>query len=422
MIFKARKRSIPIADLEIKKSDISKGAAWTVKTLQQKGFETYIVGGAVRDLILGLHPKDFDVATAAAPEQVKRIFGRSGRIIGRRFRIVHVRRHSELIEVATFRAAPLQQSATADGLITDDNIYGSAREDAFRRDLTANALMLDPTEEIIIDYVGGVADLKKRRLRIIGNAKDRYKEDPVRMLRAVRLAAKLELTLERSTQAPFASLGSLLAAIPQARLFDETVKMFMCGYSSQATMTLEKCGMLFELFPHIEKFDAQQREFAYLALGINDARQRHSGNASLAFAIASLYWPKLAKPFAGKTEIRHDDFADLLRDCGLRANRLITKKTMLDTHDILMGIYRLRRFHNTKRALTILSYAHSAHIIKKALMLEEVRVEANETDSNVLDWWRNLIEDNRQRIPSLPANKKMRRRRPRRRKRAAAGN
>ena len=418
MIFGARKRSIPISELRIKKSDISKGAAWTVKMLQKEGFETYIVGGAVRDLILGMHPKDFDIATAASPEQVKKIFGRRGRIIGRRFRIVHVRHHAELIEVATFRAVPLRKSATATGMITDDNTYGSAREDAFRRDLTANALMLDPTQEIIIDYVGGVADLKKRRLRIIGNARERYQEDPVRMLRAVRLAAKLELALERSTQAPLARLAGLLTSINQARLFDETVKIFMCGYSSQAAMMLEQNGMLAQLFPHLEKFDSDRREFTYLALGMNDSRQRHSSGASLSFAIAAFYWPQLAEAFAASSDMRHDDFLELIKDTDLRRNRMLTKKTVLDAQDTLLGIYRMKKFYNSKRATVMLSYARSADIIEKALMLEEVRVETNETDSTVLDWWRNLLENNQQRIKEAPA--KPRRKRPRRRRRAAA--
>ena len=231
------------------------------------------------------------------------------------------------------------------------------------------------------------------------------------MLRAVRLASNLQLTRERSTLAPLPRMAGRLTAIPLARLFDETIKMLMCGYSSQSMEMLEKNGLAFQLFPHLKDFSASQLEFAHLALGMNDSRQRHSGSASLAFAIASLYWPQLANEFTEQPKLRQNDFMDLIKQSGLRSNGMLTKKTSLDAQNIMLGIYRLRRFYNTKRATIMLSYAQSADLVERALLLEEVRVEANETDSTVLEWWRGLIEDTQHQHTAPPTKRKPRRRR-----------
>ena len=201
----------------------SKGALQVVTHLQRAGFEAYVVGGAIRDLLLGTNPKDFDVATNATPEEIRQTF-RNARIIGRRFQIVHVRSGGEIIEVTTFRGnhdndQPTQAArASQSGRLLRDNVYGTLEEDALRRDLTINALYYDPTNHQLIDFLDGAADITARLIRIIGNPADRYTEDPVRMLRVVRFAARLGFDLERDTEAAIAETRHLLADIPAARV------------------------------------------------------------------------------------------------------------------------------------------------------------------------------------------------------------
>src|SRR4051812_18407078 len=206
---------------------ISPAAAKVCTVLRDGGFSAYVVGGAVRDLLLGIVPKDFDIATDARPEQVKPLFRRA-LIIGRRFRLVHVMLGPETVEVSTFRSADPQTSEKDEhGRVLRDNVFGSQEDDARRRDFTVNALYYDPLTEEIVDFHGGLADLKKRVLRVIGDPATRYREDPVRMLRAVRLGAKLGLTLDSATRAPIRRLAPLMERVPPARLFDEMLKLLL---------------------------------------------------------------------------------------------------------------------------------------------------------------------------------------------------
>ena len=231
-------KQIPVKVHGIDRKLISHGALKTIEGLQKAGFEAYIVGGAVRDLLLKHRPKDFDIATNATPEEVNRVFRRS-RIIGRRFRLVHVMWGSEIVEVSTFRGSHLADSTeneartTESGRILRDNVFGNQEEDALRRDFTANALYYDPTTEIVSDFCNGVADIKAGYLRIIGDPEQRYREDPVRMLRAVRLSAKLGLKLDRATEAPIPKMADALADVPPSRLFDEMLKLFLSGHAFQ---------------------------------------------------------------------------------------------------------------------------------------------------------------------------------------------
>ena len=209
---------------------LSKNAVKVTDTLQQAGYEAFIVGGAVRDLVLGIRPKDFDVATNATPDQVQKLF-RKARLIGRRFQIVHVtffgKGHPEIIEVSTFRALldNAGDHVAESGRILRDNVWGSQNEDAARRDFSINAMYYDPSSETVLDYHGGMADIQKKTLRIIGDPAKRYREDPIRMLRAIRFSAKTEFTLEAATRAPIAQLSTLLQDVPSARLFDEILKI-----------------------------------------------------------------------------------------------------------------------------------------------------------------------------------------------------
>ena len=275
---------------------ISSCALKTTQTLQQHHFAAFIVGGAVRDLLLGREPKDFDVATDATPEDVRRLFRRS-RIIGRRFRLVHVMCGADTIEVSTFRGGEGAEDVAArvadeHGRILRDNVFGNQEQDATRRDFTINALFYDPATQEIWDYHGGVADLKKRRLRMIGDPGQRYREDPVRMLRAVRFAASYGLEIEAGTRKPIRALADLLHNVPPSRLFDEMLKLLLSGYASECVTKLRKEGLHHGLLPLLDVILEQPmgKRFVMLALKNTDDRVRADKPVSPAFLFASLLW------------------------------------------------------------------------------------------------------------------------------------
>ena len=285
---------------------LSKNAVKVTDTLQQAGYEAFIVGGAVRDLVLGIGPKDFDVATNATPDQVQKLF-RKARLIGRRFQIVHVtffgKGHPEIIEVSTFRA--LLDNAgdhlAESGRILRDNVWGSQGEDAARRDFSINAMYYDPSSETVLDYHGGMVDIQKKTLRMIGDPVKRYREDPIRMLRAIRFAAKTGFSLEAATRSPITKLSSLLKDVPSARLFDEILKLLMSGYSWAAIQVLRDAGLhhgLLPLLDHILDSSEDSKEanqFVKLALANTDQRIQSGKSVSAGFLFATLLWPDLLK-------------------------------------------------------------------------------------------------------------------------------
>ncbi|MGN6312579.1 MAG: polynucleotide adenylyltransferase PcnB [Rhodanobacteraceae bacterium] len=290
-------RVIPRAQHRVSRRDISRGALKVLYGLHENGYRACLVGGAVRDLLLGGHPKDFDVATNATPEEVKRIF-RNCRLIGRRFRLAHVIFGPEIVEVATFRGTGVEGEGDRhmiDGRIVRDNVWGTIEEDALRRDFRVNALYYDIADFSVIDYVGGMEDLEQRRLHLIGDPELRYREDPVRMLRAARLAAKLGFAIDPSASAPFATLGHLLGEAPPARLFDETMKMFMVGHGLASFRMLEKCDLLRHLFPGTARALARDehgglRSLVENGLAGTDARVHEDKPVTPAFLFAVLLW------------------------------------------------------------------------------------------------------------------------------------
>jgi poly(A) polymerase len=283
---------------------LSKNAVKVTQTLQEAGYDAFIVGGAVRDLVLGIGPKDFDVATNATPEQVQKLF-RKARLIGRRFQIVHVtffgKGQPEIIEVSTFRALleNAGEHVAENGRILRDNVWGSQHEDAARRDLSINAMYYDPATETVLDYHGGMADMQKKTLRMIGDPTKRYREDPIRMLRAIRFAAKTGFTLDEATRAPIAKLGKLLHDVPSARLFDEILKLLMSGYSWASIQGLKDAGLhhgLLPLLDHILDQSADSKEandFVRIALANTDQRIQSGKSVSAGFLFATLLWPDL---------------------------------------------------------------------------------------------------------------------------------
>ena len=271
---------------------LSGPAAKVCTTLREAGFEAYVVGGAVRDLLLGIVPKDYDIATNARPEQIKPLFRRA-LIIGRRFRLVHVMFGPDTIEVSTFRGAdPHSAEKDEHGRVLRDNVFGTQEEDALRRDFTVNALYFDPVSEEVVDFHGGLADLRKRLLRVIGDPATRYREDPVRMLRAVRLAAKLGLTLDRETREPIRSMATLMERVPPARLFDEMLKLLLSGHASACLRQLREVGLHKGLLPLLDVILEQPlgERFVTLALAQTDERVLAERPVSPAFLFAALLW------------------------------------------------------------------------------------------------------------------------------------
>lgn len=300
---------IPRAQHIISRALIGENALKVLHRLKDAGYASLLVGGCVRDLMLGREPKDFDVVTDARPEEIRKLF-HNARVIGRRFRLVHVRFGWEIIEVATFRAIPHVASEESiskeneDGEsaaagptaeIGDHNIFGSQEEDAVRRDFTVNALYYDIRDFSVMDYVGGVADLKAGILRVIGDPEARYREDPVRMLRAIRFAAKLGFKLEEKTAAPIRDLAPLLTTVPPARMFEEVLKLFHGGYALETYELLRHYGLFQQLFPLTEKSLEREAEgfpvtLVPRALGNTDARVNEDKPVTPAFLFAAMLW------------------------------------------------------------------------------------------------------------------------------------
>jgi poly(A) polymerase len=271
---------------------VARNALRVCETLQKQGFAAYIVGGAVRDLLLGVAPKDFDVATDATPEQVKTHFRRAI-IIGRRFRLVHVMFGQETIEVSTFRALENPDRQTDEhGRVLADNLFGSQPEDAARRDFTINALYYDPVTQTVLDYHDGVKDIRRRRLRMIGDPETRYREDPVRMLRAVRFAAKLGFEIDEATRNPIATLATLIDNVPAARLFDEMLKLLTSGHAVACITRLRVEGLHHGLLPLLDVILEQPEgeRFVMLALSRTDERVRAGKHIAVGFLFATLLW------------------------------------------------------------------------------------------------------------------------------------
>lgn len=294
------RRRIPESEHQIPRRYLDDNAMKVVYRLEDAGHEGYLVGGCIRDLLRGLKPKDFDIATSAHPEEAEELF-RRGRLIGRRFKLLHVRFGREVIEVATFRASHDQdevgreQARTADtGMILRDNVYGTIEEDALRRDFTVNALYYDVKDHSILDFAGGYDDLKHNRLRMIGDANARYREDPVRMLRAARFAAKLGFDIEPDTANPIRELAPLMRNVSPARLFDEVLKLLQSGHGEASYRQLQRFGLFQYLFPStdqaLEHDDFPVETLIINALCNTDRRLAQGKSVTPAFLFAALLW------------------------------------------------------------------------------------------------------------------------------------
>lgn len=392
---------MPRAEHTISRANISQHALKVLYRLKQAGYEAYMVGGGVRDLLLGHEPKDFDIATNATPEEVREVF-RNCRLIGRRFRLAHVFFGREIVEVATFRGTSLEAGDDAhrleNGMILRDNVYGSIGEDALRRDFTVNALYYNIDDFSLVDYTGGLDDIRAGRLRLIGDDPvARYREDPVRMLRAVRFACKLGFLIDERCAAPLRELAPLLREISSARLFDETLKLFHSGYALQAFEKLRHFDLFAELFPETDACLAREEQafpitFVSRGLDNTDRRLLDGKPVAPAFLFAVLLW----EPVRGRYQALLDDgqpSADAMamasQEVASQQQRrvAIQKRFALPMREIWALQPRFER-RNGKRALALLSHPR----FRAAYDFLLLRAEAGEADLELAQWWTRFQE------------------------------
>jgi len=293
--------AIAAQKLDIKKHDFPKASLDIITRLEEKGFQGFIVGGAIRDLLCGISPKDFDIATDATPEQVHSLF-KNSRIIGRRFKIVHIFFGREIFEIATFRRGHDKQQSTSkhcshvshSGQLLGDNVYGDIKEDASRRDFTCNALYYSTSEECIYDFCNALADIKNKQLRLIGEVKERYIEDPVRMLRAIRFSHKLQFTIEKKTSEQILKNASAIKTVSHARLFDETIKLFHNGYALGIYQDMKKYTIFQQIYPSLNNnSDHDSWSTTMIETALENTSDRISQNKpiTIAYLYAVLLWP-----------------------------------------------------------------------------------------------------------------------------------
>jgi len=393
---------VPRPDHNVSRANISKAALKVLYRLKDGGYQAYLVGGSVRDLLLSGQPKDFDVATDATPEEVRALFSNS-RLIGRRFRLAHVRFGREIIEVATFRAPANNaeddhEIAEGSGRVLRDNVWGTFEDDVFRRDFTANALYYDIRDFAIRDLVGGMEDIRSRQLRLLGDPAQRYREDPVRMLRAVRFAAKLGFDIEAQTAAPIYELAPLLDNIPAARLFDEFGKMFQSGYALATWQQLERFGLVRHLFPWTADWldgatDNSRKDFIESALRNTDSRIEQDKPVTPMFLFAVLLWGPVRE--RADYFIEHEKMSDVQAlvaaateiSAAQNSRIAVPKRFSYPMREIMQMQPRFER-RRGKRAESLLEHRR----FRAAYDLLLLRRKLGEVDPEMVDWWTEIQE------------------------------
>lgn len=381
---------IPRETHRISRDDISPNALNVLYGLKEAGFSAYLVGGSVRDLLLGHHPKDFDIATNAHPEQIKPLFRRCI-LIGRRFRLAHVYMGRDIIEVATFRAdhskAAQEHDARQIGhLIVRDNVYGTIDEDAVRRDFTINSLYFNIEDFSVVSYCGGWEDIQKKHIRIIGNPQQRYQEDPARLLRAIRFAAKLNFTIEPESEKPLHHMGALIHQIAPPRLFDEMLKLFLKGHAAQTYELLLKYNLFTVLFPSADTDEKMIR----LAMANSDTRIQQGKTLTPSFILAVILW----KPFL--EALKHHAFEDAARLTIKSQTQLMTipKRFTLAAEEI----WRLQlRMKKTQRRTAHKIASHPR--FRAAFDFLHLRAESGESVKALVDHWLKFYESERSMAP-----------------------
>jgi poly(A) polymerase len=421
-------RIIGRADHTISRSSISGNALRVLYRLKEAGYQAFLVGGCVRDVMLGRDPKDFDVATNALPDEVRKLF-RNSRLVGRRFRLAHIVFGREVIEVATFRAAsapspseePVSEADPEEGEAPEldeeselasigndrvldthgrllrDNIYGSIEEDVWRRDFTVNALYYNIADFSLWDYVGGAEDLIAHRLRMIGDPETRYREDPVRMLRAARFEAKLGFTLEPATAEPMPRLRGLLAGVPPARLFDETLKLFLTGHGEASLTVLRRRALLEVLFPAIERYLAKHpggliERFLQQGLRNTDERVAADKPVTPTFLFALLLYGPIAEAIESLPRQRWHEIGAIVEACD-RALREASARVTIPRR-VALGLREMFAFQprleqpRGKRALRLLEQPR----FRAAFDLLTLRAQLGLAPAEIAAWWTRLQE------------------------------
>jgi poly(A) polymerase len=384
-------RRVPRAEHPISRSQFPGGTLKVLYGLKDAGFQAYVVGGGVRDLLAGMEPKDFDIATDARPEEIRRIF-RSCRLIGRRFVIAHVRFGDEISEVTTFRGQ-ITDSHERDetGRILSDNEYGTLESDAFRRDFTVNAMYYDIRDFSIVDFAGGLDDIKAGVVRMIGDPELRYREDPVRMLRAVRIANKLKFRIEKDTAAPIRRLAPLLREIPPARLFDEVIKLLQCRDALANLQGLHEYGLLAQLLPQTDAALAQPQTRTFIEAALANTADRIAGGQTVspAFLYAALLWPAVnarQKALGGGNDVAQINAAIAQASDEVLAQAakhiIIPKRFSVPMREIwaLQPRFDMRRGGRAQRLLT-----HPRFRAAYDFLL--LRAQAGEMPQELADWW-----------------------------------
>ena len=375
-------KTIPKSKHKISENQISNNALKVLKRLHEVGFAAYLVGGCVRDLLLGHKPKDFDIVTDARPQEIKKTF-RNCRLIGRRFRLAHIYFGREIIEVATFRAGDENTAMrTPDGMIMRDNVYGTIEEDAERRDFTVNALFYDIFQHKVLDFVDGFTDLQKHKLDVIGKPNLRYCEDPVRMLRAIRIAGKLNFKITPRTSQPIKKQKRLLKNVSSARLFDEVVKAFHCGEARRVYDLLTEFGLAEIFFPF-----KMQKTFVKHLLTNTDARIKQHKTIATSFLFAGLLWHAVAMRFKKITKqelpqsIAFDKaMREVLHD--QRKHLAIPRRISL----VMRDIWRLQRRLEALKPRTIWDiFSHGRFRAAYDLLL--LRSKTEKSLRVAVDWW-----------------------------------
>jgi len=414
---------IPFAKHGVPSERISSCARRVTAGLQEAGFKAFVVGGAVRDLLLDLEPKDFDIATNATPEEVREIFRRS-RIIGRRFRLVHVMCGSETVEVSTFRGGVSddeeEHSRDEHGRILRDNVFGSQEEDALRRDFTVNALFYDPASEEILDYTNGVADIEKRVIRMIGDPEQRYREDPVRMLRAVRFAAKLGGDIEPKTRTPIKRLAPLLENVPPARVFEEMLRLLLSGHARECVLKLRTDGLHHGVLPMLDVILEQPlgERFVMLALQKTDERVREDKTVSPGFLFAALLWHEVlaASKAAEADGMKPIPALQKAMDQVIAAQveqLAIPRRFTTDMKEI-WGLQPRLLNRSGSRPYRLLEHPR----FRAGFDFLQLRCDSGEVEAEVAQWWDRFMDAGAEEragllMPDRAGGKRKRRRRPR---------
>jgi poly(A) polymerase len=376
---------VPRAKHGISRDDISSNALKVLYRLHRAGFSAYLVGGCIRDILLEQHPKDFDIATNASPEQIKDLFSNC-RLIGRRFRLAHVHFGRDIIEVATFRSYHAASAVqNVHGMILQDNVYGTIEEDVLRRDFTVNALYYNIADFSVVDFVSGMQDLQNKELKLIGDPQIRYREDPVRMLRAIRFAAKLGFTIAPQSSKPIHTLGKLLANIPAARLFEEYSKLFLTGHALNTYKMLCEYGLFKQLFPSTDKFLSKSNLLIENALRNTDERVSAGKSVAPSFLLAVFSWHPLLE------QVLSLEFNDAMDRVLSEQQRILAvpRRFLGMVRDVWELQYRLER-RRSARHVEIL-YALSKFRAAYDFLL--LRAESGEEQAiAAAKWWKTYVE------------------------------